>query len=450
MGRLRWVRRMWIIALLLSSTLLLAQEDLGWIADALPGASDAPLDKMLRNGSAPLQPGELLLEEPFNAINAWETLTDRQGSLRIVGGRYEIEYRAENLLFWGQNMAVHENVIIQAEMRQRSTEDHNGYGLMCRADPENTVDGYYFFISGDGQYRIFRVEERQITDLVPWASTEAVRQGQADNIMTVVCHDSYLALYANGVLLAETYDTTFQQGNAGMAAAVYEPNSEVRVSFDNVRIWETRAPVPRAGEQALLEGRLSAGGSTVVVEELLYSDSFESVGSWEGYDDGAGNRILVEGDALIAETLDTEAIIYSAWNDQQVADAVLEVEAIIDSEDNANGYGVACRSAPGDTSGYYMVLSGDGYYAVYANEGDSYEALVNWERSPFIDPERNLLTAVCVDDYLALYVNGTLLVELRDTRLEAAGQFGLTTIGYGSGGRIVFDNLHVWAARLDD
>jgi len=111
------------VVLLLASGVVLAQDDLGWLENLLPDESTRQIGKVLRQGEAPVQVGDLLLNETFSALNAWETYTSRTGSLRITDGRYEIRFREQDLLLWGQNSDVHENVAIEVETE---VEDRRG------------------------------------------------------------------------------------------------------------------------------------------------------------------------------------------------------------------------------------------------------------------------------------------------------------------------------------
>ena len=61
------------------------------------------------------------------------------------------------------------------------------------------------------------------------------------------------------------------------------------------------------------------------------------------------------------------------------------------------------------------------------------------------------MRVVCVDDYLALWVNGEFVADARDRR-AAQGEVGLVGVMNCAGKRLTvdFDDLRLWRAALDD
>ena len=132
-------------------------------------------------------------------------------------------------------------------------------------------------------------------------------------------------------------------------------------------------------------------------------------------------------------------------------DVVVEVETIQLSDDGSVAYGVMCRAAPTDNSdGYYFLIGGDGYYTIRRGSTDRIGALIPFTYSGAIRQGRgvNRVRAVCIGDYLALYVNGEFVAETRDDYFSR-GYTGLAA-GVVEGGDVdvAFDDLTVWAASL--
>ena len=181
--------------------------------------------------------GEVLLEEGFSESFAWESYVnaDQHVDFRVLDGVYRT--RVSNTGFiWGLNSQAHSDVVIEVESTQLSEFRNNAYGVMCRAATSNNGDGYYFLISGDGMYSIRRGAVDQIAPLIEWRHTSAVRQGQAINRIRAVCVGDYLALHVNDQFVAETRDSRYREGFAGLSAAVAQGGS-VDVAFDDLTIW---------------------------------------------------------------------------------------------------------------------------------------------------------------------------------------------------------------------
>ncbi|MCA9912488.1 MAG: hypothetical protein KC496_04050, partial [Anaerolineae bacterium] len=372
------------VVVLLASGVVLAQDDLSWLENLLPDESTRQLSKVLRQGELAPEVGDLLLNETFSALNAWETYTSRTGSLRITDGRYEIRFREQDLLLWGQNSAIHEDVAIEVETRMLSISNNNGYGIICLADPANTIDGYYFLISGEGRYTIYVFEGGTRRDLIPWTASDAINQGFADNHLIAVCNRDYLAFYANDQLLGETRDGTFAAGNAGMAATIFVPDEDVYVVFDNLKIWQLSGA--QSDEELAVRARLENAQTAVALGPLAVVDDFSDGANWSTYDRN-GTLLRVEDGVLLTRTVPEDGQVYTSWYDIPYDDVVIQVDAEL-PQPNTNGYGIVCQANSEDSNGYYFTLSGDQFYTFFIDQGAEFAQLVDWEQLDEISPER--------------------------------------------------------------
>jgi hypothetical protein len=197
-------------------------------------------------GSTATQPytlGEKLLDIDFSRPFDWERYVNpAQGvEFQVVDGVYQA--RAWDGGFtWTLHPLQTSDVVIEADVIQYSDYRDNAYGLMCRAKPQASGDGYFFMISADGMYTIRRGVQREIGALIPWTPSGAIQQDKGINRLRVVCIGDSLALYVNGQFVAETRDRRYQRGSVGITAAVPE-DGDVDVRFDNLEVW---AATPRS------------------------------------------------------------------------------------------------------------------------------------------------------------------------------------------------------------
>lgn len=181
--------------------------------------------------------GRLVTEE-FDNSNAWENYEDEAVKLAVEEGVYLINNGPGGYI-WGLNEMEHQDVVIEVEVTQRSTEDSNGFGVMCRADTSNNGDGYYFLIGGDGTYAIAKGEGDDINNIVDWATSSAINKGQATNKIRAACIGDKLYLHVNDRFVAETQDSSYSSGYAGFAAGLADGETgEVTVAFDHLKISE--------------------------------------------------------------------------------------------------------------------------------------------------------------------------------------------------------------------
>jgi hypothetical protein len=134
--------------------------------------------------------------------------------------------------------------------------------------------------------------------------------------------------------------------------------------------------------------------------------------------------------------------------DQFLTDLIIEVDAtqVSAGPENDNEYGVACHVQP-DGDGHYLSISGDGYYAIWLNQGTDWMPLVDWTPSDAIrrGNATNHLRAVCDGPALTLIVNGQHLVTVEDTTF-ADGDIALAAASYeDTATKIIFDDVVVYA-----
>ena len=189
----------------------------------------------------PFARGDLLVSETFERAGGWDTYDLEGFSLQVANGMYHLQSTLIAYA-WGLNTDydLPENVVIEVEVEQLSEEKDNAYGIMCRANVANTGRGYYFLISGDGQYSIRRSDGRSVNALVSFEYSPVIRQGVSKNTIRAVCIDDYLALYVNGELLADVRDNFFHEGHVGLAGALPQTTGAIELHYDNLKIWEGR------------------------------------------------------------------------------------------------------------------------------------------------------------------------------------------------------------------
>lgn len=201
---------------------------------------------VLLAGCRPPQPsydyrtGDVLLEEDFSRDFVWESYASPNGAtdFRVEDGVYRMQM-AGGGYNWALNAITHRDVVIEVYGSQVSEYANNAYGVVCRADPAGSGDGYYFYISGDGYWSIRRAQGRTVTPLVEFTQSDAIYQGQSINLIRALCIEDYLALYVNEQFVGEARDDTFSSGVAGFSVAAPE-DGDIDVSFDNLRIIEAR------------------------------------------------------------------------------------------------------------------------------------------------------------------------------------------------------------------
>ncbi len=189
---------------------------------------------------------------------------------------------------------------------------------------------------------------------------------------------------------------------------------------------------------------------TVMLGDVLSEVDFSHSYDWEQYSNEDQHvDFRIEDGAFRAHAWDNGFIW--ALNSEAHTNVVIQADTRQLSTYANNAYGLMCRAAPTNNGdGYYFFISGDGHYTIRRGATDMIRGLIKWEPSGAIQRGQaiNRIRIVCVDDYLALYVNGEFVAELYDDRYQR-GFAGITAAVPESGDvDVVFDDLIIWEASL--
>jgi hypothetical protein len=224
--------------------------------------------------------GDQLAFYDFSDPGTFEEGSYGDARLRILNNTYRFEIESGNgEVWWGQWGESYGDVIISVEAEQVTERAETAYGVMCRvrgtvgqevaaedalgtvdedatveptaesppddaateeatAEPEPRYgegDGYLFLVQGSGAYGIFRATARNLTPLVDWTISDVIDTAPGLNRLRAVCIGDYLALYVNDQLLAQAFDTSYREGQVGLAASASN-RLGVRVQFDNLTV----------------------------------------------------------------------------------------------------------------------------------------------------------------------------------------------------------------------
>ncbi len=182
--------------------------------------------------------GRLLFQDDFSdAKSGWDSLINEDGITDYDNGQYRILVNTTNTDVWANPGLNFTNTIIEVDATKAGGDDNNDLGVICRYKDSNNF--YFFVISSDGYYGIGKFKDGQqvLVGMESMPPTDAVRQGNATNHIQAECNGSTLRLVVNGQQLAETTDSDFTSGDAGLLAGSFE-NPGTDILFDNFIVRE--------------------------------------------------------------------------------------------------------------------------------------------------------------------------------------------------------------------
>jgi hypothetical protein len=182
-----------------------------------------------------------LFQDDFsNPRGGWGAEQREEFRRGYTGESYFFEIYAPNWFAWAYPGKQYGDVSVEVDTSLASGSADGHFGVFCR---HMDVDNFYYFaISADGYYAIFRrVDGGKLEILTGDGSgmlpSSAIRTGSQTNRVVAVCKEDALSLYVNGELLESVTDVIHTQGDVGLGVGS-GPKGEVSVKFDNFAVTE--------------------------------------------------------------------------------------------------------------------------------------------------------------------------------------------------------------------
>jgi hypothetical protein len=149
-------------------------------------------------------------------------------------GRYLMQIDVPHWFVWTTAGRNFDDVALEVVVRSEQAAD-NHYGLFCRYTEGQF---YYFAVSTDGYYAIFRRTEDG--DLLPLTGRAMLRSplihtDGTENRLQAVCKADELRFFINGEQAVQIADDTLERGDVGMAAGTLNQGGTI-VWFDNLDV----------------------------------------------------------------------------------------------------------------------------------------------------------------------------------------------------------------------
>jgi hypothetical protein len=390
--------------------------------DTLPPPTDTPIPPTSTPAPTMTPTDGLLLDENFNNPDSgWEVDDSADGDVGYRDGYYYVLAEGESIQIFGRGPSNFSDLVIDVYSTQISapSSNINAYGVMCRLQSDG--DGYLLRISGDGQFAIQRVVDGSFEYLVEWTDSDVINQGNVANHIQAVCDGPRLALYANGTLLAEGEDDTFTKGDIALTATTFG-SVATEIHFDNLIVVEP--------------------------DSVLVRDDFGDTGSGWDVESFDGGSLGYQDGIYFIQAADSD-YYYVGQAYVSLSDVAIEVDAtqIFGPSNDNNYYGSGCR-LQSDGAGYLFLISGQGYYAIYREGGESEgEFLVDWTESDVIRQGNatNHLRAVCDGTRLAIAINGEFLEEVVDFTYTTGDVFLVASTLEDEPTEVHFDDFFAYA-----
>jgi hypothetical protein len=166
--------------------------------------------------------------------SGWGTDQRREFDRGYGGGEYFVDLHALTWFAWANPGASFDDVVVEVDAYLASGPSDSHFGALCRYVDEGNF--YYFAISPDGYYAIFRRLAGGRLDILTgdgsgMVFSPAVKTDGQVNRVKVVCQGDELSLYVNGEPLDTVTDDAHSQGDVGLGVGSGSEGN-ARVHFD--------------------------------------------------------------------------------------------------------------------------------------------------------------------------------------------------------------------------
>jgi len=207
----------------------------------IPSATPPPLPTETTappppDGTVPLPGSSLLFADDFsNPGTGWDQYSDEFGGTKYQDNAYFISVNTASYFYWGNPYRTFQDVIIDVTTEMLTDEEDNQLGIICRhADVDNW---YALVISADGFAAIRkRSQGSELEMLTEWVPSDAIKKGMSTNQLHAECIGNRLALFVNGVLAVEAFDSDITFGDVGLIAGTLSA-TKTEILFDDFTVF---------------------------------------------------------------------------------------------------------------------------------------------------------------------------------------------------------------------
>lgn len=200
-------------------------------ATVVPTSTSVPTDPKLNLGNP-------TWKDTFTSDQNWSLSADEHTDMIIKDGKLILTaLHPDGWDGWALTWPKTVNFYLEMTATPGTCSGLDRYGVMVRAKSDAT-EGYLFGFSCDGKYSFRKWDGKSFTKIVDWTSSQAIlANANQTNRLGVMAKGDKFSLYANGKLLTEVQDKTYDNGNFGVfVGAKNTANFTVQVS--ELDYWE--------------------------------------------------------------------------------------------------------------------------------------------------------------------------------------------------------------------
>jgi hypothetical protein len=178
--------------------------------------------------------GAVAFRETFDSPSgsAFDETDTKSASRKFVNGAYQVTVKQPNLIAWRAADRDYGDAAISVDTTINGSKPAAAGLIFHFQDDKNF---YIFTISEDSRYNLEFYKDDQLTTLIDWTESSAIKGAGETNALRVETAGDKIRLYANNQLLDEVSDSTFSRGQVALVVNSFQ-DAGASASFDNLVI----------------------------------------------------------------------------------------------------------------------------------------------------------------------------------------------------------------------
>jgi hypothetical protein len=178
---------------------------------------------------------KLVYQDNFASKVGWTMQGGENYGFDFLNGGYQIFVKIKNVPIWSVRKSPYQDVQVEADVTEKEDSKGGYFGLVCRHSGGGEF--YAFVIGSDGFYGIAKKGNGVFSFLKQGGlPAEANLSGDQPNRVRADCLGNTLALYVNGLKIAEIQDKSYLKGDVGMVVGSRSKGT-VTVLFDDFAVY---------------------------------------------------------------------------------------------------------------------------------------------------------------------------------------------------------------------
>ena len=185
----------------------------------------------------PTEIPEVIFFDDFSDTSGWYVNENDRFGFKYTAEGYHIYNNIKMGLIWSIREQIYSGVAIEVDGTRLEGPEDSFFGVVCKFAEDG--DNYYTLVIADNGFYGFGLMEDGEYEFIETGIDEAgvINKGKGEtNRIRGVCNGNHFMLYANGDLLLDVWDDTYEEGIIGLVVGNQRSDDGAEFRFNDFAI----------------------------------------------------------------------------------------------------------------------------------------------------------------------------------------------------------------------